>query len=74
MPDIPPWTIKNTNLNLTLCKFHKNKTLPLIFEEELEKVKRDILNTHIFMDGSKLEKITGCATVLKGKIFLKNIT
>ena len=68
IPDIPPWTIKTSNINLTLCKFHKNKTHPLIFQEELEKVKeRYPKNSHIFTDGSKLEKITGCATVHKGK-------
>ena len=37
MPDIPPWTIRTPNIILTLRKFHKNKTHPLIFQEELEK-------------------------------------
>ena len=38
IPDIPSWIIRTLNINLTLCKFHKNKTHPLIFQEELEKV------------------------------------
>ena len=37
--DIPRWTIRTTIIILTLRKFHKNKTRPLIFREELEKVK-----------------------------------
>ena len=37
IPDIPPWTIRTPNIILTLCKFYKNKTNPLIFQEELEK-------------------------------------
>ena len=55
IPDIPPWTIRTPNINLTLCKFHENKTHPLIFQEELEKVKeRYPKHSHIFTDGSKL--------------------
>ena len=74
IPDIPLWTIRTPNINLTLCKFHKNKTHPLIFQEELEKFKeRYPKHLHIFMGGSKLEKITGCATVHKGKIFKKHL-
>ena len=74
IPDIPPWTIKTPSINLTFCKFHKNKTHPLIFQEELEKVKeRYPKHLHIFTDRSKLEKITGYATVHKGEIF-KNIS
>ena len=78
IPDISPWTIRTPNINLTLCKFHKNKTHPLIFQEELEKVKeRYPKHSHIFMDGCKLQKINisieQCKklTVLKGKIFSK---
>ena len=70
IPDIPPWTIRTPNIILTLCKFHKNKTHPLIFQEELEKVKEKYpKHLHIFMDGSKLDKITGCATIHEGKFF-----
>ena len=43
MPDIPP--IRTPNIVLTLRKFHKNKTHPLIFQEELEKERKNILNT-----------------------------
>ena len=69
IPDIPPWTIRTPNIILTLCKFHKNKTNLLIFQEELEKVNEKYSkHSHIFMDGSKLDKITGCATIYKGKI------
>ena len=65
--DIPPWTMRTPNINLTLHKFHKNKTHPLIFQEELEKVKERYPKcSQIFMDGSKLEKITGCTTVHEG--------
>ena len=72
IPDIPPWTIRTPNINLTLRKFHKTKTHPLIFLEELEKVKERYPKcSHIFTDRSKVEKITGCATVHKGKIFKK---
>ena len=72
IPDIPPWTLKTPNINLTLCKFHKNKTHPLIFQEELEKVKeRYLKHLHIFTGRFKLKKITGCAIIHKGKIFLK---
>ena len=74
IPDIPAWTIRIPNINLTLRKFHKNKTHPLIFQEELEKVKeRYPQHLHIFMDGSKLEKITGCATIHKEELFEKNL-
>ena len=74
IPDISRWTIKTPNINLTLRKFHKNKTYLLIFQEELENVKeRYPKHSHIFTDVSKLEKITGCATMRKGEIF-KNIS
>ena len=64
IPDILPWTIRTPNTNFTLSKFHKNKTHPLIFQEELEKVKeRYPKYLHVFTDRSKLEKITGCATI-----------
>ena len=64
IPDIPPWPIRTPNIILTLRKFH-----PLIFQEELEKVKvKDPKHSHIFTD---LNKITGCATIHKGKIFKK---
>ena len=33
MPDILKWIIRTPNINLTLRKFHKNKTHPLIFSE-----------------------------------------
>ena len=65
IPDIPPWTIRTPNII-----FHKNKTHPLIFQEELKKVKEKYpKHSHIFKDGSKVDKITGCAT--KRKKFLK---
>ena len=72
MPDIPPWTIRTPNIISTLSKFHKNKTHPLIFKDELKKVKEKYLkHLHIFTDGSKVDKITGCATIHKGNFFLK---
>ena len=59
---------------LTLCKFHKNKTHPLVFQEELEKLKEKYpKHLHIFMNGSKVNKITGCVTIHKGKIFEKHL-
>ena len=75
IPDIPPWTTRTPNIILTFRKFHKNKTHPLIFQEVLEKVKEKYLkHSHIFPDGSKLDKKkTGCATIHKGK-FLKNFS
>ena len=74
IPDIPPWTIRTPNIILTLRKFHKNKTHPLIFQEELEKVKEKYPKyLHIFTDGSKVDRITGCATIHKGKIFKKHL-
>ena len=58
-----------------LCKFHKNKIHPLIFQEELEKVKeRYPKQMDIFTDESKLEEITWGATVHKGEAFKKNIS
>ena len=72
--DIPPWTIRTPNIILKLCKFHKNKTHPLIFKEELEKVKEKYpKHLHIFTGGSKVDKITRCATINKGKIFKKHL-
>ena len=65
---IQPWTIRTPNRLNT--KSHKNKTHPLIFLEELEKVKERYPKlSHIFIDRSKLEKIIGCATIHKGEIF-----
>ena len=65
------WTIRTLNINLIP---HRNKTHPQIFQEELEKVKeRYPKHSHIFMDGSKLEKITRCPTVHKRKIFKKHV-
>ena len=69
IPDIPPWIIRIPNIILILRKFHKNITHPLIFQEELEKVKKYPKHSQIFTDGFKLDKITGCATVHKGKSF-----
>ena len=75
IPDIPLWTMKTPIINLKLCKFNKNKTHPLILQEELEKVKeRYPKHLLIFMDGSKLEKITRCATIHKGEIFQKHLS
>ena len=55
IPNIQPQTIRTPNLNLTLSKFHKNKTHSLIFLEELEKVKeRYSKHLHIFTGRSKL--------------------
>ena len=74
IPDIPPWIIRTPNINLTLCKFHKTITHPLIFQEELEKVKeRYPKHLLIFMDEFKLEKITGCSTIYKGDIYKKHL-
>ena len=74
IPDIPPWAIRTPDIILTCRKFHKNKTHPLIFQEELEKVKAKYpKRSHIFTDGSKLDKITGCVTIHKEKNF-KNIS
>ena len=70
IPDIPRWTIRTPNIILALHKFHQNKTHPLIFQEELEKVKEKYpKHSHIFTDGSKVNKITGCTSILKGKFF-----
>ena len=70
IPDIPPLIIRTPNIISTLCKFHKNKTHPLIFKGELKKVKEKYFkHLHIFTDGSKVDKITGCATIHKGKFF-----
>ena len=69
IPDIPPWTIKTPNIILTLRQFHRNKTHPLIFQEE-----KYPKHSHIFTDGSKLDKITGCATIHKGKKFKKHLS
>ena len=75
VPDIPPWTIRTPNTILTLHKFPQNKTHPLIFQEELEKIKEKYpKHSHIFTEGSKLDKITGCASIHKGKIKNKNIS
>ena len=72
IPDILPWTIRTPNIILTLRKFHKNETHPLIFQEELEKVKEKYpKHLHIFTDGSKVDEIMGCATIHKGQIFKK---
>ena len=75
VPDIQPWTIRTPNINLTLYKFLKYKTHPLIFLEKFEKVKeRYPQHSLIFTDGSKLKKITACATVHKVKIFKKHLS
>ena len=67
IPDIPPWTVRAPNIILTLCKFHKSKTHPPIFQEEQEKVKEKYSkHLHIFTDGSEVNKITGSATIHKG--------
>ena len=70
IPDILPWPIRTPNIILTICKFRKNN----IFQEELEKVKEKYpKHSHIFMDGSKLDKITGCDKIHKGKTFKKHL-
>ena len=73
IPDIPLRIIRTPNIILTLCKFHKNKTHPLIFQE-LEKVKEKYpKHLHIFTEGYKVDKITGCATIHKGKNFKNHL-
>ena len=70
MPDIPPWTIRTPNMNLTLRKIYKNKINQLIFKEELEKVMEEYpKNKCIFMDWFKLEKITGLPQHIKEFFF-----
>ena len=65
---IPPWTVRNPKVILTLSKFHKTKTHPLIFQAELEKIKDKYpRHSHIFTDGSKQKKITGCAATYNKK-------
>ena len=67
LPDIPPWTIRTPNINLTHHKFHTNKPN---FPRGIRKIKKRCpKHPHIFMDESKLEEMIGCATVYKGKIF-----
>ena len=62
IPKISPWTIKIPKVKLTLWKFHKSKTHPLIFQEEPEKIKDKYpWHSHIFTDGFKQKKTTGCA-------------
>ena len=71
IPDIPLWTIRTPNIILTLREFHTKKAHPLIFQEELEKVKEKYpKRLQIFTDGSKVDKITGCATIHKEIFFL----
>ena len=64
IPKIQPWTIRTTKEILNLCKLQKTKTHPLIFQEELEKIKDKYPRySHIFMNGSKWEKTTEYAAV-----------
>ena len=39
IPSISFWTIRTSKVILTFCKLHRTKTHPLIFQEELEKIK-----------------------------------
>ena len=68
IPKIPPRTIRTPKVILILCKLQKAKTDLLILQEELEKIKNKYpIRSHIFTDGSKQEKTTGCTAVYNGK-------
>ena len=68
------WTIRTVKVILTLCKLCKAKTHRPIFQELLEKMKDKYpRHLHIFTDGFKQKKTTGCAAVyIKKKKKLKN--
>ena len=69
IPSILAWIIRIPKVILILCKFHKTKTHPQIFLEELKKFKnRYPRHSHIFTDGSKQEKTTGYAAIYNVEI------
>ena len=71
IPKIPPRTKRTPKVILTLCKLQKTKTHPLTFQE-LKKIKDKYpRHSHIFTDGSKQEKTTGCTAVYNGKTIKK---
>ena len=73
IPNIPPWTIRNPKVILTLCKL-QIKISPLIFQEELGKVKhRYSKHSHIFSNRSKQENTTGCTAIYNEKIIQKRL-
>ena len=65
LPQIPPWIIKNLNVNLQLNQLHKTKTHPFTYQVKHQ----NILQQHpdylcIYTDGSKDNNKTACAAVL----------
>ena len=74
LPEIAPWTIMAPKVDISLSKLQKQKTHPLIFQEEFEKIKEKY-NQHkyIYTDGSKQKEATSCAAVYKKKIKNKRL-
>ena len=68
----PPWLLKQPVIILDLNKLPKNKTHPLIYQDNLNNIQEIFPNyQHIHTDGSKSNFGTGCGAVLHKKSLKK---
>ena len=49
IPNIAPWSMQTPEVMLNLCRFQKSKTYSLNFQEELDEIKDNYFNCHLFM-------------------------
>ena len=60
--EIPPWTYRSANVNISLSKLKKSSNPPEIFKEEFSKIKEEHMDfIHLYTDGSKDDNKVGCA-------------
>lgn len=65
----PPWTLKTCSINLSLTKFKKTNTNPIIFKQLYSNLIHQHTNyTPIYTDGSKQLDFVGCAYVYMDQI------
>lgn len=58
----PPWKNKNMKIDLSLSKFNKAETSPIVFHTHVnKKIKQHQHDNIIYTDGSVIGKATGCA-------------
>ena len=67
--NIPPWTLRSPEVNLSLSSFKKSDTPPEVFKEEFSKIRDEHDDfIQIYTDGSKDDNNVGCAAFEKSFI------
>ena len=75
LPETPPWTMKQTEINLNLKKKSKLNTNPIEYHDELQHIKLQYPDySFLYTDGSKSNNHTGCAATYNNTTIKKKLT